>query len=175
MTRCYFLIGPPASGKSSWIARNRFLLDPVVISSDDYSSAEAARLGLSYHDYVKQMDYQEVVKRLSTKMVEAVMRSAVIVIDQTNCSVKDRKLFRRFIPASYETIGVVFEWREEVLRERLARRESQTGKHVPTYVLEQKMRSFMHPLPHEFDHVLINPLNNIQDISEWLAVTVREQ
>lgn len=155
MPTCYTLIGPPGCGKSTWRAANVGMMnDPEVISTDDYLEQMAREQGRTYHDLIKEMDYEALVAKCRVRVIRAVIAQRDIILDQTNYTVPRRMLFRKSIPETYEMVGVVFEFDREELLQRIAAREAATGKHVPEYVVERTIRKMEPPLPGEFDRII---------------------
>jgi len=132
------LIGPPCSGKSTWIANNG---SGVVISRDALVEAVGAKRGLNYSEAFKFLNAN---KDVSDTEVDGVLNSVVIetrnagvdvVIDMTNMSKKGR---RRWINefSKYDKKAVVFLTGFEELKKRNKNRADMTGKYIPSHVLE---------------------------------------
>lgn len=158
MPTCYVLIGPQGCGKSTWCQNNlESLNDPVVISTDAYFDEIAERDGISYAEAWGMHSYDDMVKRARIALIRATMAERDIVIDQTNCTVVSRQLFRHNVPASYKMVGVVFEFAPSEICKRVYERGKATGKIIPMGAVIEKMQSFEHPLPKEFDEIVVVP------------------
>ena len=166
----YWLIGPPACGKSTWVEKHRELLDAEVISTDDVVEAEAKAQGITYDEAIRAMDYDAIVKKLNTKIVKATLADRNIIFDQTNRDAERRSLFRKFIPSDYETVGVVFDFDRDVLRERIVEREKRTGKHIPWGVLEKMINELVRPDMDEFSY----EIHVKQDGTQWVSLGRRK-
>lgn len=152
----YIMVGPPASGKSTWI---RELVknggDYVVISSDDEVEAYAKSKGLTYSDV-----FDEYIKTATSKMkakFAAAVKDATsnIIWDQTNLTVKKRKSILQQLPRNYRKIAVVFSVDDEELQMRLEERAREEGKFIPQHVVNSMKMSFEMPTKNEgFDEII---------------------
>jgi predicted kinase len=163
--KCFVLIGPPASGKSTWRAKNlnsMFLTNDtpepcsVVISGDDLIEAEMAVTGDSYPVVFARHDFKEQKRVLRNRFTQAIEEGRDIVIDRTNLTVKGRRSFLASLPQTYEKVAVLFDLPETVLFERLERRGLETGKVIPRKVVEDMIASYQPPAPGEFDRIIRN-------------------
>lgn len=155
MPSCYFLIGPPGCGKSTWVETNKpSLRNPVVVSSDAILEREAKARGASYADMFGLISFTEIAKSLRADITRAVLAGHDIILDRTNCTVEDRLQFTASIPSSYERVGVLFEYDRDELRARVVSREKSTGKHVPLSVIDLKIAEYVAPFPGEFDRLV---------------------
>ena len=133
------LVGPPCSGKSTWMASN--VVGDVVISRDALVEAAGAKRGLNYSESFKFLNANkdvsdtEVDGVLSSTMVEARNAGKDVVIDMTNMSKKGR---RRWVTefAKYDKKAVVFLTGFEELKKRNKIRAEKTGKYIPSHVLQ---------------------------------------
>ncbi len=161
--KCFVLIGPPASGKSTWRAKNlaaTFITNDtpephaVVISGDDLIEAEMAVTGDSYPVVFARHDFKEQKRILRNQFTQAVEEGRDIVIDRTNLTAKGRRSFLASLPRTYERVAVLFDVPETVLFERLERRGIETGKVIPRKVVEDMIASYQPPAPGEFDRII---------------------
>jgi predicted ABC-type ATPase len=158
MPTCYILIGPMGCGKSTWRQANLASLnDPVVISTDDCFDEVAAKDGITYAEAWERYNYDDMVKKERVKLVRACIAGRDIIIDQTNCTVGSRSLFRPNLPPTYKVVAVVFGFDRDTIHQRVRERGKATGKWIPHSVVEDKMNSFEYPLPGEFDEVVRVP------------------
>ncbi len=133
------LVGPPCSGKSTWIANNAN--GAVVISRDALVEEVGAKRGLNYNEAFKFLNANkdvsdaEVDGVLNTTIADARNAGVSVVIDMTNMSKKGR---RRWINefAKYDKKAVVFLTGFEELKKRNKNRANLTGKYIPGHVLE---------------------------------------
>ncbi len=163
-SRCFVLIGPPASGKSTWRAQmlaqspDEGPFDPVIISGDDLIEAECAITGETYAEVFARHDFKEQKRILREAFTAAVEAGRDIVVDRTNLTVKGRRSFLASLPRTYERVGVVFSVPEPLLFERLEARGLATGKTIPRKVVEDMIASYQPPAPGEF-HRIMRPIN----------------
>lgn len=158
MPTAYILIGPQGCGKSTWREANLATMnDPVVISTDDCFEEVAKQDGITYAEAWERYAYDDMVKRERVKLIRACMKGSDVIIDQTNCTVQGRQLFRRNIPATYKVVGVVFDFDPDVIRQRVRDRGKATGKWIPMAAVEQKMADFQRPVAGEFDELVWVP------------------
>lgn len=158
MPTIYVLIGLPASGKSTWRAMFKATAEnldaplPVEISSDDIIDEIAASKGLTYSQV-----FMEAIK-VSDKLArqnfeEAVAARRDIILDRTNMTLKGRAKFLASLPKTYEKHAIVFEVPDDVLNERLEKRNA-TGKIIPKSVIDAMRASYQPPSEAEgFDKI----------------------
>lgn len=148
-----FLVGPPGSGKSTWLKENR--IDQVVISTDDILEAWGAELGLNYSEAFREADLKNIEQQMYANLEKSVSVDCNIIIDRTNMSQKVRAKILRRIPEYYAKFAIVFIVTRDELTRRLENREATTGKHIPAFVVENMVLSFEMPTTDEFDEVFI--------------------
>lgn len=150
------MIGLPGSGKSTW--RDNMLANSpdsyVVISSDDELESMADHEGISYSEaHKKYIGKSTAISK--QKFREAINKGKNIIWDQTNLSPKKRKGILNQVPASYKKTAIAFEVTSEELKQRLAKREQETGKHIPPHVMKNMARAYRPPTKEEgFDNVI---------------------
>lgn len=154
MPSCYILIGPPACGKSTWCrAMVPQLNDPAIISTDDLIEAKARELNRRYDEMFSILNFGDLEKTLKALMTRAIIDGRDIIVDRTNCSVLDRNKFLKLVPRTYEKVGVIFKFDPDELYQRSDAREKATGKQVPHFVIDRKIKELTLPLPGEFDRI----------------------
>lgn len=150
MKNIYILVGPPGSGKSTWVEKE-FQGECFVVSSDKIIEEIAAEKNQTYNEvfhYAKvaeSMMWQEFDKAIETK-------HDPIVVDRTNMSVKSRRRFferlRNFHKGhGYQLHAVVFPKPEDKEHER--RLNSRPGKTIPWEVINGMLASFQMPTTQE--------------------------
>lgn len=164
-SRCFVLIGPPASGKSTWrakqLAATPFIggdvkpVNPVIVSGDDLIDAEAERLGITYAEAFRLVDFKEQKRVLRETFMEAVTAGRDIIIDRTNLTIKGRRSFLASLPKTYQKVAVLFAVPQDELFERLEKRGRETGKTIPRAVVEDMIASYQPPAHGEFDHTIL--------------------
>lgn len=149
------MTGLPASGKSTW--RDSFLAkspkEYVIISSDDEIEQMAAADGTTYSaGFDKYIGKATAITK--QKFREAVNSGSNIIWDQTNLSPKKRRSILDQVPDTYRKVAVVFEITDAELKQRLEKRERETGKHIPPQVMKNMANSYLPPTKQEgFDKI----------------------
>lgn len=154
------LIGPPLSGKSTWVKKNH--QDEVIISRDEelmtFAQAEYDKNNpnkpwqLSYTEAFKQYGQDpNIDKNIKELYNKSIKDNKDIIIDMTNMSAKSRKKWLQ-VPHTYEKRAIVFMVDIEVLKERNIQR-SKEGKTIPSEVLINMMKNFTVPTPDQFNKI----------------------
>jgi predicted kinase len=152
----HILVGPPASGKSTWRAQHLTgsAREPFIFSSDDAIHAIAASQGKTYDEVFRDVSFKDIERDLKAGFQSAVQRKQDIIIDRTNMSAKSRRKFLSSIPKDYTKVAVVFEVPREVLDARLAARKAETGMSVPKDVVDEMIQRYAEPTIAEgFDRI----------------------
>jgi len=157
-TSCPFLhvlVGLPASGKSTFI-KETFEDNVVVISKDNEIMKMGKELGIEdYTDVYKALtkeQHDEAYKRTMANFTQAVKDGVPIVIDMTNMSKKSRNKWLSPVGKKYKTKAWVFVAGASMLTSRNLMRSIQ-GKHIPDFVYENMMKTFLVPTLNEFDFI----------------------
>ena len=150
------MIGLPGSGKSTW-RDNMIANSPdkyVIVSSDDELERMADHEGISYDEaWKKYIGKSTAISK--QKFREAVNKGENIIWDQTNLSPKKRRGILNQVPKSYKKTAVAFEVTTAELNQRLAKREQETGKHIPPHVIKGMAKTYRPPTKEEgFDNVI---------------------
>lgn len=134
---CYFLVGFPGSGKSTW-ATDRFLIP--IVGTDKWINIFAEQRGKTYSEVFADVITE--ATQLFDKEVEALVDSRRSFIwDQTNLTVKSRASnIARLV--GYEITAVVFDIDADELRHRQSQR---TDKVIPQRVLLQMAFDYQCP------------------------------
>ena len=152
MPKCYQLIGVPGAGKSTWITKQEWAKDCVVVSTDEFVEAYAKQQGKTYNE-VFDAYMSLAVQLMADKVVKAHEEGKDIIWDQTSMSIKSRK--RKFnMLRDYEHIAVVFKTPEpDELKRRL---DSRPGKNIPDHVMKSMMDNFDMPTTDEgFSEIVV--------------------
>jgi predicted kinase len=143
------LVGLPGSGKSTWV--KDFLSensDYVVVSSDDIIEAYARSVGRTYtevfYDYMSNAEVEYNI-RLSSSISEG----KNIIVDRTSLSPKARRKILSKVTKDYKKTAIVFNTAVDVIKERLIKREKETGKSIPDYVFVTMQNSYVEPTTEE--------------------------
>lgn len=151
-----FLIGLPATGKSTYV--KKFLADNpdrnyVLLSTDDILSDLGAEEGLDYSEAFKKY-ISKADKKFKILFRQAKNTNSNIIVDRTNLTRKGRNKLLSQLPSTYHKIGVVFDLDPGELQRRVDKREIETGKRVPGYVVKQMMGYYVPPTNAEFDEII---------------------
>lgn len=152
MPKCYQLIGVPGAGKSTWITKQEWAKDCVVVSTDEFVEAYAKQQGKTYNE-VFDAYMSLAVQLMADKVVKARQEGKDIIWDQTSMSIKSRK--RKFnMLRDYEHIAIVFTTPEpDELKRRL---DSRPGKNIPDHVMKSMMDNFDMPTTDEgFSEIVV--------------------
>lgn len=152
----YVLVGPPGSGKSTWISKNFSKNDPktAILSTDYYIEKAAKEQGKLYNDVFRD-EAAEAHRKFHIEVAKAIKENKNIVWDQTNIKESDRLGIIKSTPKYYKKIAVVFNLPREEVEKRLAQREKETGKHIPPFVVDSMFNNFTLPTKEEgFDKII---------------------
>lgn len=145
MPKCYQLVGVPASGKSTWVKNQDWLLGLTVVSTDPFVEDYAREQGKTYSEV-----FAEYMPRAIDLMIEQVVfareQGHTIIWDQTSTTVKSRVRKFRMLP-DYEHIAVVFQTPDEEEHQR--RLATRPGKIIPEAVLFDMVWNFEMPTEEE--------------------------
>jgi predicted kinase len=151
----WVLIGLPGSGKSTWIRNNANIIgDAAIVSSDDFIEAKGAEDGLNYSQAFDKHIGAAVAHSKET-FRNAVKNNKNIVIDQTNMGKKKRMSWLSQVGNKYHKVAVSFDVPETELMKRLKARADETGKHIPSHVVDQMAKNYNPPTKEEgFDKII---------------------
>jgi predicted kinase len=154
MAKLIILIGPPASGKSTW--REKFLASQtdewVVCSTDDLVDAWAAERGMTYNEAHGQVPWGQFNKTFKYAIRNALNEGKNVIIDRTSMSAKNRKEYFKGLPEGYEVEAVVFVVPQPELERRMKARFEATGKSVPHVALLAMNKRYQAPTKEEGFH-----------------------
>lgn len=149
MPKITFLVGPPCSGKSTWIKNNN--TTSVVVSTDDLISWYANKVGKTY-DQVFASGLFNSFDKIFTQMIKDYSSEGKdIIVDRTNLTTKGREKLLSLVPENYEKHAVVFNTPLKVLLERNKLRSQETGKTIPEFVIKNMCNGRQEPTTEEFD------------------------
>lgn len=152
----YVLIGPPGVGKSTYV-KNVLLPtgEYIVVSTDDIFEEKGKEYGFGYNEAFKQFDYDDVVKEFFVRLKVAISERQDIIVDRTNMAIKARKRLLSLFPGEYIKIAVLFDFtNRDKLNGQLLKREKETGKSIPTKVVDQMIDSYTEPTLNEFNYII---------------------
>ena len=150
------LIGPPLSGKSTWIRKN-FLekdIEVTIISRDDILMEMSDTD--DYSDAFNTVSQKEVDAELQRRLVDAADNGKNAIIDMTNMTSKRRRHNLEYFGDEFTKIAVIFpilEWDE--YKRRNDKRKSEENKWIPEHVIKRMIGTYQ-PIRDEegFDKVV---------------------
>lgn len=151
------LVGLPCSGKSTWL--ENFLEEDsrewIVVSTDNIYEEYAAEKGITYDEAYRALPAKKVNAKFRLGINDAIKHRKNIVWDQTNVYQNARRKKMASLPKKdYEAIAVVFEIAREELARRHAARLAETGKSVPSKIVDEMAANYIRPSKAEgFTHV----------------------
>jgi len=150
-----FLIGLPGSGKTTYIqslkSKNKDK-HYAVVSSDDILQNIASEEGITYNQSFKKFGRAS-IGRMLLNAKEYIKNNRNIIWDQTNLTKKGRRNKLALFPNNYIKKAIVFSVPKKELFNRLNKREEQTGKEIPGYVIQNMSKSFQPPTSEEFSSI----------------------
>lgn len=147
------LVGPPLSGKSTWL-RNNFNLDNITILSRDEVLLEVHGSD-NYSLAFKEVNQKEVDRVLREKMVAASLTTGNVAVDMTHMGSKRRKANLNYFPNHYK-VAVIFPLlSDEEYAMRNKKRSVEENKWIPEYVIKSMIAGYQ-PIRDEegFDKVI---------------------
>ena len=154
MPTMYILIGVPASGKSTWVEKNKG--DALVISSDNLIEAYAADHGMTYNEVFKEQ-IKIATAVVKTEAQKAFAADQDVIWDQTNITKKSRASKLAMVPEHYRKTAVFF---ATPLEEEWQRRlNSRTGKSIPAHILDSMVEMLEMPDLDEGWHIIEYHMN----------------
>ena len=141
MNKLYVLVGVPGSGKSTWVANQRWASECAYVSTDMHVEAYAKEQGKTYSEVFDEY-MPQAIKLMAEQVNQARKEGKDVVWDQTNTTIKSRAKKFKMLP-DYEAVAVVFTTPDdEELRRRL---KSRPGKHIPQRVIYQMKEHWQDP------------------------------
>lgn len=143
----YILVGPPGSGKSTWVEKE-FQGECTHIGSDAILEALAEETGQTYDQVFNK--YMKVAEKMMWQEFDKVVEAGCypIIVDRTNMSIKSRAKFfdrlKNFHKGhGYNIHAVVFPKPDDEEYQR--RLNSRPGKTIPPFVIESMLKNFQMP------------------------------
>lgn len=133
------LIGPPLSGKSTWI-RNNFP-DVEVISRDEtLMEVYGSR---NYTEAFNNVDQRRVDAVLESKFKNANDEKKSVIVDMTHMGSKRRKMNLNYFTDDYYKIGVIFPiLSDEEYQRRNEKRKKEENKDIPFNVIKRMISQY---------------------------------
>lgn len=156
----HMLIGPPCSGKSTWVYNYLTTVDktklPIVFSTDHIIESAAKATGKNYSDVFPDIiNPAQKIVNASIQLMSFSKES--MILDQTNTTKKSRKTKLQLLKnkKDYHIVAVYFDAPYTVLLERLKKRNESAGKVISESVLEHMYAQLQPPSEYEgFDEII---------------------
>jgi predicted kinase len=135
------LIGPPLSGKTTFINEN-FNKDEVDIISRDQILLDLSETN-DYNLAFKTVNQKLVDDELKSRLVNAVKSNKNVIIDMTNMSSKRRKHNLSYFDDNFYKVAVLFpilEWSEYLKRNE--KRSVNENKFIPEEVIKNMISNY---------------------------------
>lgn len=144
------LIGPPMSGKSSWVKKNKG--NHLVLCRDQVIMNLAK--GKNYNEAYSSVDQDKVNKEYDLLKKEALKSGKNLIFDLTHLTEKSRRKSLDGIPKNMKRKAIVFLTGYETLNSRNEIRSKEENKRIPDYVLKTMIGQFSMPMRSEgFDEI----------------------
>ena len=141
MNICYFLIGLPGTGKSTWMKENHSP-DIVILSTDAYIEAYAANHGTTYNA-VFQDAIKDAEKHMYQSLKQAIDDGKSIIWDQTNLTRKARAKKLAMLPKYFDKRAYAFLTSDEISG-TINEERRRIGRSIPEHII-QGMKSTYQP------------------------------
>lgn len=137
---CIVLIGPPLSGKDTFISRLN-ISNVSVISRDDIVLDLCPNL--NYNQAWKTVDQKLVDKTLKSKLLQYISDNKNVIINLTNLRRKSRKSFLLKFGINYKKIAIIFPilTSDEYARRNTVRTENE-GKSISMKVINEMIDGY---------------------------------
>jgi predicted kinase len=133
------LIGPPLSGKSTWIREN-FPTTEVISRDETVMEVYGSR---NYTEAFNNVDQKEVDRVLTQKFLDANVAKKNVIVDMTHMASKRRKQNLNYFSNDYYKLGVIFPILsdDEYVR-RNQKRIEEENKDLPMRIVKSMISSY---------------------------------
>jgi predicted kinase len=140
------LIGPPLSGKSTWIREN-FPTTEVISRDETVMEVYGSR---NYTEAFNNVDQKEVDRVLTQKFLDANVAKKNVIVDMTHMATKRRKQNLNYFSNDYYKLGVIFPILsdDEYVR-RNQKRIEEENKDLPMRIVKSMISSYQPITPDE--------------------------
>ena len=146
------LVGPPLSGKTTWIRQN--FPDTEVISRDE--TVMEVYGSRNYTEAFANVDQKEVDRVLQQKFINANLQKKSVIVDMTHMASKRRKQNLDYFSNDYYKLAVIFPiLPDEEYEARNKKRIEEENKDLPMRIVKSMISSYQ-PISKEegFDKVI---------------------
>jgi predicted kinase len=140
------LIGPPLSGKSTWIREN-FPTTEIISRDETVMEVYGSR---NYTEAFNNVDQKEVDRVLTQKFLDANVAKKNVIVDMTHMATKRRKQNLNYFSDDYYKLGVIFPILsdDEYVR-RNQKRIEEENKDLPMRIVKSMISSYQPITPDE--------------------------
>jgi len=140
------LIGPPLSGKTTWIREN-FPTTEVISRDETVMEVYGSR---NYTEAFNSVDQKEVDRVLTQKFLDANAAKKNVIVDMTHMASKRRKQNLNYFSNDYYKLGVIFPILsdDEYVR-RNQKRIEEENKDLPMRIVKSMISSYQPITPDE--------------------------
>jgi len=133
------LIGPPLSGKSTWIREN-FPTTEVISRDETVMEVYGSR---NYTEAFNNVDQKEVDKVLTQKFLDANTAKKNVIVDMTHMASKRRKQNLNYFSNDYYKLGVIFPiLSDDEYERRNQKRIEEENKDLPMRIVKSMISSY---------------------------------
>lgn len=135
------LIGPPLSGKTTWI-RNNFADREVELISRDQIVLDVYGSD-NYDDAFNNVNQKEVDRVLHTKMIDANKNRKNVIVDMTHMGSKRRMQNLSYFDDDYYKLAVIFPiLSDEEYGRRNDKRSGEENKTLPMHIIKRMISQY---------------------------------
>ena len=133
------LIGPPLSGKTTWIREN-FPTTEVISRDETVMEVYGSR---NYTEAFNNVDQKEVDRVLTQKFLDANSSKKNVIVDMTHMASKRRKQNLNYFSNDYYKLGVIFPiLSDDEYEKRNQKRIEQENKDLPMGIVKSMISSY---------------------------------
>lgn len=146
------LIGPPLSGKTTWIRQN-FPTTDVISRDEIVMEVYGTR---NYTEAFDNVDHKEVDRLLNQRLLDFSSEKRNVIVDMTNMNIKRRRATLNYFSDDYYKMAVIFPiLSEDEYQARNLKRIKEENKDLPMHVIRNMISSYQPISPEEgFDKVI---------------------
>jgi len=140
------LIGPPLSGKTTWIREN-FPTTEVISRDETVMEVYGSR---NYTEAFNNVDQKEVDRVLTQKFLDANASKKNVIVDMTHMASKRRKQNLNYFSNDYYKLGVIFPiLSDDEYEKRNQKRIEEENKDLPMRIVKSMISSYQPITPDE--------------------------